>query len=64
MWARSRPAAPHPALSPLGRGGFGGSFPFKGKARMEMGCLVLTPPFSPPSSAAKPGEVGEDCLSA
>jgi len=37
---------------------------FKGKARMGMECLVLAPPFLPPSSAAKPGDFGEDCLSA
>jgi hypothetical protein len=31
---------------------------------MGMGCLVLVPLIPPPSSADKPGDFGEDCLSA
>ena len=39
------------------------SFPFKGKARMGMVC-AFGPLGPPPSSAAKPGDFCEDCLSA
>ena len=35
---------------------------FKGRARVGMGCLVFLHPFLSPSSAAKPGDFGEDCL--
>ena len=53
-------SAPHSSSLPEGESDR--PFPFKGKVRMEMGCLVLAPPFLPPSSADKPGDFGEDCL--
>ena len=69
LWARSRRSPPHPNPLPDGErecmvgvwrcGSY--SFPFKGKARMGMGC-AFRPLGPPPSSTAGPGDFGEDCL--
>ena len=63
LWARSRHCRPSPQPSP--RWGEGVVAPSPSRGRLGWGWGVFFGPLGPPpSSAAKPGDFCEDCLSA